>query len=255
MWCDLWLTSANPLQILLAFLLHSNEPALYPQPHASLKAKYHSIKPADGSCETFTDATVYVWTAELHTQKSSAFCRSLFMNASVFVCFCACVNLQTRTWQCVYFYILIDFHLIAVISINLHVFLHWSLTEFTITHSGLRTNNLKLMFIKSWEWKLVVANISHTSLALFLHCFITATPTQSHPPWIKRTYFCFHVTIRFLTFALSKNFQVIFQHLPMCILLFQLLFDFSPYALIEMEITSGYLWRKPHMKYTKQIRQ
>lgn len=32
MWCDLWLTSANLLQIPLSFLLHSNDPVLYPQP-------------------------------------------------------------------------------------------------------------------------------------------------------------------------------------------------------------------------------
>lgn len=66
MWCDLWLTSANPLQILLSFLFHSNDPALYTHHSASLKAKYHSITPVDGSHESFTDATVYAWTAELH---------------------------------------------------------------------------------------------------------------------------------------------------------------------------------------------
>lgn len=218
MWCDLWLTSANPLQIPLSFLLHSNDPALHPQPCASWKAKYHSIKPADGSRESFTDDTVLCmncWT----TQKKFWFMPEFIYEGSyVFVCLCAWVNLHTHTWQCVPFYILIDFHLIAIISIILHVFLYRSLPEFTIMNSGWRTNNLKLIFKKKVGIKM--GCLQHRSHIIYI-IFVTIhhhQSTQSHPPHINQTsYSCFHVIMCFLTCLLYLNFQdVIFLHLPMC---------------------------------------
>lgn len=105
------MTSDSPLQIHCKyhplFCYTTNDPALYYQPHASLKAKYHSIKLADGSQESSAEAPNNAKTADLHTQthtqrhahKSSGLCRNFLVNVGRYLflfAFHASVNFRTQ---------------------------------------------------------------------------------------------------------------------------------------------------------------
>lgn len=66
-WCDLWLTSTNPQQILLSLPLHSHDPPLYQQRRAFLKTYLSQHKSTTMSQENGIDAEVN------YTKKSYVF--------------------------------------------------------------------------------------------------------------------------------------------------------------------------------------